>query len=92
MMTMIPLLLPVFAGVRDRREGGGAKPVLLRRWPEPLCRSEREGELRRSTVARVRERENLKERERARGRTGEPEKMKMKEMKREDRVREKKKE
>jgi hypothetical protein len=30
-------------------------------------------------------------RERARGRTGEPEKMKMKEMRREDRVREKKK-
>jgi hypothetical protein len=70
MMTMIPLLLPVFARVRDRREGGGAKPILLRRWPKPLRRSEREGERRRSTVARVREREreNLREREKGKAR------------------------
>ena len=75
MVTMIPLLLPVFAGVRDRREGGGAKPVLLHRWPKPLRRSEREGKRRRSTVAGVRERERDREslRERARGRKGESE-------------------
>jgi hypothetical protein len=35
---------------RDRSEGGRAKPILLRQWPEPLRQSEIEGEPRRSPV------------------------------------------
>jgi hypothetical protein len=54
--------------------GRESKTRLLLRWLEPLRRSEREGERRRSTVAGVREREGERkcerERERERERGG----------------------
>jgi hypothetical protein len=48
---------------RDRSEGGRAKPVLLRRWLEPLRQSEIEGEPRRSPVEGEQRREGEGERE-----------------------------